>query len=176
MSGKWDNRLNQLLEEKNATHNTVVVLCVRGEAHAPTASKNSRTPKNRTDKTDKTPSGAESLGLAATWADAFGFISMHDPTTGEWWDVPWKDAPEWAKWEARKRKELYSGFQCSRPTSHDKYEPSCPKVRSTPRICTVHAGQRHCNPLYYRGCPGLLRARWLPTSGSTAMKRAVQER
>ena len=32
---------------------------------------------------------------------------MHDPTTGEWHDLHWKDAPGWARREARKRKELY---------------------------------------------------------------------
>ena len=32
---------------------------------------------------------------------------MHDPATGEWWDVQTKDAPSWALSEARKRKELY---------------------------------------------------------------------
>lgn len=49
------------------------------------------------------------LGLIARWSREFGYISMHDPTTGEWHDVSWKDAPDWAKWEARKRKELYKG-------------------------------------------------------------------
>ena len=31
---------------------------------------------------------------------------IHDPTTGEWYDVGYKDAPGWAKREARKRREL----------------------------------------------------------------------
>ena len=65
-------------------------------------------PTNRTDKTDKT-SEAQVLGLVATWSGEFGFISMHDPTSGEWHDLHWKDAPGWARWEARKRKELYGG-------------------------------------------------------------------
>jgi hypothetical protein len=43
------------------------------------------------------------------WAREFGYVSMHDPTTGEWWDVATKDAPDWAKREAFKRKELYKG-------------------------------------------------------------------
>lgn len=50
---------------------------------------------------------ASSLGLVAQWSREFGYISIHDPTTGEWHDISWKDAPEWAKWEARKRKELW---------------------------------------------------------------------
>ncbi len=78
-------------------------------------SKTSKTPllnlptsTNRADKTDKT-SEAEKLGLVATWSGEFGFISMHDPTSGEWHDLHWKDAPGWARWEACKRKELYGG-------------------------------------------------------------------
>jgi len=39
--------------------------------------------------------------------EEFGFISIHDPTTGEWHDIPTKGAPAWAKAEAFKRKDLY---------------------------------------------------------------------
>lgn len=39
----------------------------------------------------------------------FGYVSLHDSTSGEWHDVPTRDAPGWAKWEAGKRKELYKG-------------------------------------------------------------------
>src|SRR5215210_2290729 len=47
-------------------------------------------------------------GLVATWSrEAFSFISIHDPVEGEWHDVPVSTAPRWARWEARKRKELY---------------------------------------------------------------------
>ena len=46
-------------------------------------------------------------GLTARWSKEFGFIKIHDPESGKRYDVPMKDAPEWAKWEARKRKELY---------------------------------------------------------------------
>jgi hypothetical protein len=46
-------------------------------------------------------------GLVAKWSSEFGFVSIHDPGSGAWHDVPVKDAPGWAKWEARKRKELY---------------------------------------------------------------------
>ncbi len=49
----------------------------------------------------------DELGLISAWSGEFGFISMHDPATGEWHDLHWKDAPEWARWEARKRKDLY---------------------------------------------------------------------
>ena len=37
----------------------------------------------------------------------FGYVSVHDPTSGEWHDLPTKEAPSWATGEARKRKELY---------------------------------------------------------------------
>jgi hypothetical protein len=46
-------------------------------------------------------------GLAAKWSREFGYISVHDPGSGEWHDMPIKEAPGWARWEARKRKELY---------------------------------------------------------------------
>src|SRR4051794_36303957 len=49
---------------------------------------------------------ASELGLIARWSREFGYISIHDPTTGEWHDLPTKDAPAWAKREAHKRKEL----------------------------------------------------------------------
>jgi hypothetical protein len=63
--------------------------------------------QNPTAKTAKTPSEAERLGLIAMWSIEFGYVSLHDPTTGEWHDLPTKEAPTWAMWEARKRKELY---------------------------------------------------------------------
>lgn len=50
---------------------------------------------------------AAELGLVAKWSKHFGYVSLHDPTTGEWYDLRIKDAPSWAKWEASKRKELY---------------------------------------------------------------------
>jgi len=49
---------------------------------------------------------AEELGLVARWSYEFGYISIHDPTTGEWYDVPTSDAPAWAKNECFKRREL----------------------------------------------------------------------
>jgi hypothetical protein len=68
--------------------------------------KNPQTPIQPTAKTAKTP-GAGQLGLVAAWSGEFGYISMHDPTTGEWHDVQTGDAPGWARGEASKRKELY---------------------------------------------------------------------
>jgi hypothetical protein len=50
---------------------------------------------------------AAALGLVAKWSREFGFISIHDPTTGEWHDVTTKDAPSWARWEAGTRKRIY---------------------------------------------------------------------
>jgi hypothetical protein len=49
---------------------------------------------------------ASELGLVARWSREFGYISIHDPTTGEWHDVSSKDAPGWVKREAHKRKTL----------------------------------------------------------------------
>jgi hypothetical protein len=46
-------------------------------------------------------------GLVAKWSAEFGFISLHDPGSGAWHDVPTMEAPGWTKWEARKRKQLY---------------------------------------------------------------------
>ena len=43
---------------------------------------------------------AEHLGLIATWSARFGYVSAHDPTTGEWHDLQTKDALEWAVGEA----------------------------------------------------------------------------
>jgi hypothetical protein len=67
-----------------------------------------REPIRRTTKTSKTTE-AERLGLIATWSSEFGYVSIHDPTTGEWHDLQVKDAPSWAVGEARRRKELYRG-------------------------------------------------------------------
>jgi hypothetical protein len=53
--------------------------------------------------------GRDRRGLIAKWAREFGYVSIRDPVSGEWVSVEFKSAPEWAKWEARKRKELYKG-------------------------------------------------------------------
>ncbi len=47
------------------------------------------------------------MGLIATWSATFGYVSLHDATTGEWHDVRTTDAPGWAVGEARRRKDLY---------------------------------------------------------------------
>ena len=49
---------------------------------------------------------ADQLGLIATWSHKYGYISLHDPSLGEWHDLPTAEAPDWAKREAFKRKEL----------------------------------------------------------------------
>jgi hypothetical protein len=67
---------------------------------------NLQTPEKLTVKTSKTPEPAQ-LGLIAAWSAEFGYVSLHDPTTGVWHDLKTTVAPEWAVGEARKRKELY---------------------------------------------------------------------
>ena len=61
----------------------------------------------KTAKTTEPPSEAELLGLVSTWSVEFGYLSLHDPTSGEWHDLQTKEAPDWVVREARKRKELY---------------------------------------------------------------------
>lgn len=48
-----------------------------------------------------------SPGLVAKWSREFGYISLYNPADGTWHDTNWKDAPEWARRESRKRKELW---------------------------------------------------------------------
>jgi hypothetical protein len=50
---------------------------------------------------------AAARGLTAKWSREFGFVSLHDPNSGEWHDVPGSSAPAWAKREAGTRKRLY---------------------------------------------------------------------
>lgn len=57
------------------------------------------------------------LGLIARWSREFGYISLHDPNTGEWCDINWKDAPDWSQREAFKRKDLFKSR-----TGKDKYK------------------------------------------------------
>jgi hypothetical protein len=68
--------------------------------------KNLQSPEKLTVKTSKTPEPAQ-LGLVATWSGEFGYVSLHDPTTGEWHDLKTTVAPEWAVGEAKQRKKLY---------------------------------------------------------------------
>jgi len=128
MSNERRARLKELLKEKNTLHNTTTTLPAREEERrkkvsrflesvqiataktAKTSSGDPVFPENAQDhaaKTAKTPSEAERFGLVASWSFEFGFISLHDPTSGEWHDLRTKDAPDWAVREARKRKELY---------------------------------------------------------------------
>lgn len=68
---------------------------------------NTQTTQNPTPKTPKTTRDkASTLGLIAMWSREFGYISLHDPTTGTWHDLRTGDAPDWAVREARKRREL----------------------------------------------------------------------
>ncbi len=122
MPSKWLSAL----KEEESKHNTAAALRESQNSHRTRPHEKSKTPINATDKTDKTirenlstlitrpdktdkTPEADALGLAASWSGEFGFISIHDPTTGEWWDLHWKDAPEWSRWEAKKRKQLYKG-------------------------------------------------------------------
>lgn len=55
---------------------------------------------------------ASKLGLVAQWSYESGYVAIHDPTTGEWHDLPTKGValpatPGWAKREALRRTELY---------------------------------------------------------------------
>jgi len=77
-------------------------------------------PVNLPSKTSKTPEPAQ-LGLVATWSGEFGYVSLHDPTTGEWHDLKTTVAPEWAVGEARQRKELYKSGnrRAYRLSAHD---------------------------------------------------------
>jgi hypothetical protein len=103
----WLDRLVELEERKkrlSVTHNTGVrvtrLAVVRG-------SENQNACGFPTDKRSQKGSYSDALGLVATWSYEFGYISIHDPTTGEWHDLRTEDAPGWAKREAFKRKELY---------------------------------------------------------------------
>jgi hypothetical protein len=84
--------------------------------------------KRPTAKIAKITSGykdeAEELGLVGNWSHEFGYVSLHDPTTGEWHDLQTKDAPGWSLTEARKRKELYrdGNLRAYRLTSREMEE------------------------------------------------------
>ena len=49
---------------------------------------------------------ADERGLVSRFSSEFGYIALHDPTTGEWVEVEFKEAPPWAKREAFRRKDL----------------------------------------------------------------------
>jgi len=50
---------------------------------------------------------ASAKGMTARWAKEFGYVSLHDPLTGEVHDVAIREAPRWALNEASTRKSLY---------------------------------------------------------------------
>jgi hypothetical protein len=124
------NRWLEALKEEKSKHNTAAALRKRGKSSEVRPAEklktyrfptditdkiairhkvkdgNAETSETRTDKTDRNTE-AERLGLVATWSIEFGYVSLHDPTTGEWHDLRTEDAPGWAKREAFKRKELY---------------------------------------------------------------------
>lgn len=55
---------------------------------------------------------ADRRGLVIKWSREPGYISLHDPTTGEWHDVSTSGCPPWvlddAKAHHRRRKERYN--------------------------------------------------------------------
>ena len=102
MPGEW----LKSLKEEESKHNTASALREGQSLHRIGPAENPKTPINPPSKTSKTPE-ADQLGLVATWSHEFGYISMHDPTAGEWHDLQVKDAPSWAVGEAHKRKQLY---------------------------------------------------------------------
>ena len=52
---------------------------------------------------------ASRMGLIASWSQHHGYVSLHDPTTGEWHDLGTEDAPGWSLREARRRKRARKG-------------------------------------------------------------------
>src|SRR5215213_9744101 len=101
--------------EKPRTRETVTAKTAETPPSDPTFSKNVQTSPAKTAKTAKTPvegedprklGAAAKLGLVAMWSRRYGYVSIHDPTTGEWHDLRTEDAPRWAVGEARRRKEL----------------------------------------------------------------------
>jgi len=128
MSDKWRARLTEVLEADGAIYNTYGSLHACERVNEIGAEEKPKTPENRTAKNakniDRGPktfeqaktrvaknaentTEASQRGLVATWAATFGFVSIHDPTTGEWHDVQTKQAPNWALAEASTRKTLY---------------------------------------------------------------------
>ena len=67
-------------------------------------SKTSDTPTDLSRLVQQKLEKASRMGLVATWSQHHGYVSVHDPTTGEWHDLRTEDAPGWAVREARRRK------------------------------------------------------------------------
>ena len=103
MATKWLDAL----KEEVSKHNTTAASRERHNLRLVGPDEKLKTPVNPPSKTSNTLSEAERLGLIATWSAEFGYVSIHDPTTGEWHDLPTREAPQWATGEARRRKELY---------------------------------------------------------------------
>jgi hypothetical protein len=76
---------------------------------------------------------ADKLGLVARWSREFGYISIHDPTTGDWHDLAMKDAPAWAKKEARKRKELWRFHGVTETLTVEEMEDVWLEEEATPK-------------------------------------------
>ena len=129
MTSKWLSDLKEE-EREESKHNNAAALRERQNRHPVGPVEKTKTPINPPSKTSKTTKAddeklktrpmppsktsrtpktteAEELGLVATWSVEFGYVALHDPTSGEWHDLRTKDAPEWPVREARKRKELY---------------------------------------------------------------------
>ena len=111
MNRKYLEALEARLAEDSSRENTEKPGKPDPDGAVQTESKDFQARQNRTRKTRKTRKtpDADQLGLVASWSGEFGYVSLHDPNTGEWHDLQTKDAPGWSPWEARKRKELYKG-------------------------------------------------------------------
>src|SRR5215212_9204083 len=114
MTSKWLDAL----KEEVSNHNTAAALRERHNRHSIRPVEKLKTPINPPSKTSNTPNGykvkgenlqthqippsktsntpseAEQLGLVATWSIQFGYISLHNPTSGEWHDLRTEDAPD----------------------------------------------------------------------------------
>ena len=49
---------------------------------------------------------ADRRGLVIRWSRESGYVSIHDPTTGEWHEVPASGCPSWVLDEAKARRRL----------------------------------------------------------------------
>jgi hypothetical protein len=79
----------------------------KGDKNLPNSSSDPKTALTKGDKIPPPPPEALERGLVATWSRVFGYVSIHDPLTGSWHDLPTDDAPRWALGEAGTRKTLW---------------------------------------------------------------------